>query len=208
MSVMDVSSMVVEAEHSRLYSITCCCCVTAGSRGIVWQNGRWHGSVDETKACHWIPTCRKNGTHWHSSTLAERWWRPNSGCEHSEGWVVRFSSGDSDVKRQATFQVTIYSWHSTKWRAFLSAHQCKSVDCDQGTLCRAEYQLQCVGNDCGIVGISQILHQVDPQVAHRKKHCMQVWQNLLNQYKAEGDSFSDHIIHGDKIWCHRYEFVE
>ena len=26
----------------------------------------------------------KNGTHWHSSTLAEHLWRPNSGCEHSE----------------------------------------------------------------------------------------------------------------------------
>jgi len=27
---------------------------------------------------------KKNGTHWHSSTLAEHLWRPNSGCEHSE----------------------------------------------------------------------------------------------------------------------------
>ena len=26
----------------------------------------------------------KNGTHWHSLTLAECWWRPNSGCEHNE----------------------------------------------------------------------------------------------------------------------------
>jgi len=28
--------------------------------------------------------CRKNCTHWHSSVLAERLWRPNSRCEHSK----------------------------------------------------------------------------------------------------------------------------
>jgi len=28
--------------------------------------------------------------------LAEHLWRPNSGCEHSEEWVVHFSSGHSD----------------------------------------------------------------------------------------------------------------
>ena len=27
----------------------------------------------------------KNVTHWHSSTLAECLWRPNRGCEHSDG---------------------------------------------------------------------------------------------------------------------------
>jgi histone-lysine N-methyltransferase SETMAR len=27
----------------------------------------------------------------------------------------------------------------------------------------------------------------------------------LNQYKAEGDSFLDHIITGDETWCHYYE---
>ena len=27
---------------------------------------------------------KKNGIRWHSSTLTECLWRPNSGCEHSE----------------------------------------------------------------------------------------------------------------------------
>jgi len=58
--------------------------VTDGSRGAVWQNSIWHRSVDEAKVCHWIPLCRKNGTLWHSLTLTERLWRPNSGCEHNE----------------------------------------------------------------------------------------------------------------------------
>ena len=34
---------------------------------------------------------------------------------------------------------------------------------------------------------------------------MQVCQDLLNQYEAEGDSFVDRIITGDETWCHHYE---
>jgi len=56
-----------------------------------WQNDVWHGSVCGAKVCQWAPLCRKNGTHWHSSTFAEQWWRPSSVCERSEG-------GGSDVK--------------------------------------------------------------------------------------------------------------
>lgn len=44
--------------------------------------------------CHWIPPCGKNGTRWHSSMLAEQFWRANSGCEHkwSSGWRNYFWS--------------------------------------------------------------------------------------------------------------------
>ena len=38
-----------------------------------------------------------------------------------------------------------------------------------------------------------------------KEHSTQVCQDVLNQYKAEGDSFLDHIITGDETWCHHYE---
>ena len=38
-----------------------------------------------------------------------------------------------------------------------------------------------------------------------KEHRMQVCWDLLNQYEAEGDSFLDRIITGDKMWCHHYE---
>ena len=37
-----------------------------------------------------------------------------------------------------------------------------------------------------------------------KEHRMQVCQDLLNQYEADGDSFLDHIITDDKTWCHHY----
>ena len=83
-SEADVGGMAVEAECSHQYPITCCCCVTDGSRGAVWQNGVWHKSVDEAKVWNWSPPQRRNGTHWHSLTRAECLWRPTSGCEHSE----------------------------------------------------------------------------------------------------------------------------
>jgi len=38
-----------------------------------------------------------------------------------------------------------------------------------------------------------------------KEHCVQVCQDQLNQYEAEGDSFLDCIITGDEMWCHHYE---
>ena len=38
-SVADVGGIPVEVEPSQQYSVTCCCCVTDGSRGTVRQNG-------------------------------------------------------------------------------------------------------------------------------------------------------------------------
>ena len=38
-----------------------------------------------------------------------------------------------------------------------------------------------------------------------KEHHMQVFQDLLNQYKAEADSFLDCIITGVGMWCHHCE---
>ena len=93
-SEVNFGDMTVEVEPSHQYSITFHCCVTDGTGGALWQNGTWHGSVDEVKVCHWNPSCRKSCTHWHSVTLAEHLWWSNTGCEHSE--VVSCSIGDSD----------------------------------------------------------------------------------------------------------------
>jgi hypothetical protein len=70
-----------------------CCRATGSSRGAVWQNGVWHGSAWGAEVCHWIPPCGKPCTRWHSWTSAERLRRPNSWR-----WVVRLSSGDSDLR--------------------------------------------------------------------------------------------------------------
>ena len=62
----DVGVIAVEAEPSHQYSVTCCCCVTDGSRGALWQNSIWNGNVHEAKVCHWILLHSKNGMniHW------------------------------------------------------------------------------------------------------------------------------------------------
>jgi len=85
-SEADVGGMAAEVEPSHQHPIPCCCCVTDGSRGALWHNGIWHGSVDEAEGCHWILPCGKSGTHGHSSTLAECLWRPSSGCSTVRHW--------------------------------------------------------------------------------------------------------------------------
>ena len=86
--------MTVEPSHQ--YSISFCCCATDGSRGAVWQNGVWRGSVYKAKSRHWVPPHENNCTHWHSLTLAEHLWTVD--VSTVRWWVVRFNSGDSDVK--------------------------------------------------------------------------------------------------------------
>ena len=97
-SEADGGGMAVEVEPFHQYPIALCCLVTDGSRRAAWQNGVWHGSAYEAKVWHWIPSCGKDVTYWHSSKLAECLWRPNTGCEHSGGCEHRwhFSSGDSN----------------------------------------------------------------------------------------------------------------
>ena len=70
MSEADAGGMAVEVEPSRQYSIMFFCCATDSSRGAVWQNGVWCGSMYEAKVCHWIPPCGKNGSYWHSLKLS------------------------------------------------------------------------------------------------------------------------------------------
>jgi len=107
-SEVDVGGMAVEAEPSHQFSIPFCCCVSDGSRGAVWQNGVWRGSAYEAKVWNWIPPCGKNGTHWHSSTLAECIQRPNSECERSEA-----VGGASQQQQQPCRFFPV--WHKGFW---------------------------------------------------------------------------------------------
>jgi len=43
-----------------------------------------------SKEVSWISQCGRIGIHWHSLTLAECLWKPNSWCEHSEVVSGRF----------------------------------------------------------------------------------------------------------------------
>ena len=83
-SEADVGGMTVEDKPFHQHSVRRCCCATDGSRGAVWQNGAWHGSVYEGKVCNWIPPCGKNCTHWNSPVLTEHLLSLNTGSEHSE----------------------------------------------------------------------------------------------------------------------------
>ena len=99
------------------------------------------------------------------------------------------------------------SCHTTKWRVSRSAHPCKSMDYDQGTVSGAEYQLQCVENSNDSVGILQSLCQIVPINAHTgtERTLYAICQDLMNWYRAEGDSSLDCIVTSDKTWCHHYE---
>ena len=147
-SETDAGGMAVEVELYHQYSIKFCFCVT---------DGIWYGSAYEAKVCHWIHPFRKNATHWHSSTLAEILWKPNSRCKHNE------------VVQGAQFWTAMLSCHTTKWRTSPSAHLCMWICRSwlQTMLFMCTYWLQCIGNDGGNVGISQSLHQVGLMNAHR-----------------------------------------
>ena len=77
-----------------------------------------------------------------------------------------FQQWQQQCGREATFQMAVHSCHTTKWGGSRSAHLCKSVDYDQGTVYRSGYWCQCTGNNGGNVGISQSLHQVGSMNAH------------------------------------------
>ena len=127
MSEADGGGMAGDIEPSHQYPITCCCHVTGGSRGAVWQSGVWHGSAYEAKVCHWIPPWGTNGTYWHSLTLAECFWRPSSGCEHTEVIGGAFQQWQERCQKQATFQTVMHSCHTTNWGESQSAHWLRVV---------------------------------------------------------------------------------
>lgn len=102
----------------------------------------------------------KNGTHWHSLALAEHVWRPESGCEHSEGWVVHLSSGDSDLKvTEVMFQTAMRSYHTTS-EEHLYQLICMNQWIPTRGLCtelNTSVKLQCIGNSGDNVRISQFM---------------------------------------------------
>ena len=108
----------------------------------------------------------KNGTHWHSLMLAEDSRKTKSGCEHSEVVGGTFQHWWQRRERQSMLWMALHSFHTTKWKAFWSAHPHKLADYDRGTVCRAEYQLQYIRKDGGNIGILQSLCHVDHMNAH------------------------------------------
>jgi len=122
-------------------------------------------------------------------------------------WVVRFSSGNTDVKdkprsgRPCT-AVTPRNEESLNQlipanRRNMTRELCMELNISFNVLemmmAMLEYRKVCAR------WVPQMLTQ------EHKEHCMQVCQDLLNQYGAESDSFLNGIITGDETWCHHYE---
>jgi len=121
--------------------------------------------------------------------------------------MVHFSSGDSDVKdkpRSGRPCTAVTPWNKERLNQLICANQrittrelctelnisCNALEAMVATL---EYCKNCAR------WVPRMLTQ------EHKEHRMQVCQDLLNQYEAEGDSFLDRIITGDETWCHHYE---
>jgi len=115
-------------------------------------------------------------------------------------WVARFSSGDSDVKDKPRSRrpcTAVTPRNEERLDQLMHTNQqittrelcmelnigCNALETMVATL---EYRKVCAR------WVPQMLTQ------EHKEHRMQVCQDLLNQYEAEGDSFLDRIITGDK----------
>lgn len=97
---------------------------------------------------------RKKDTHSHSSALAERLWRLNSGYEHSEMVSGEFQQWQQKHEKQVTFWTAMYSCHMTKWRASWSAHSCKLAIMSRELYTELNISFSVVNNSNN-VGISQ-----------------------------------------------------
>jgi len=82
-SETDVGRMAVEVEPSHQYSLTFCCCVTDGSRGVVWQKvSDVEVGMKQRRVTEFL--------HVEKMAPIDIHWRTNSGCEHSKAVGVAF----------------------------------------------------------------------------------------------------------------------
>ena len=153
-SEANVVGMAVQVEPSRQYSVKFRCRATDDSRGAVWQNGVWHWTAYETKACNWIPPC---GKKLHPMTFIDACWT----FTETKRWMLAQWGGGWRISAVATA-----TW-KTKPR---SGRPCTAVTprnkefLDQlilrngglrlGNCVQRLISVQCVGNDGGNIGIS------------------------------------------------------
>ena len=123
-SEVDVGGMAVEVEPSHQYVMTFCCCATDGSRGAIWPNGVLHGIASEVKCIieflH-VEKMTPTDIHWHLLNV----YGDQTVCEHSEVVGGVFQQWQQWHERQGTFWMVKHSCHTTKWRAYQSAHLCR-----------------------------------------------------------------------------------
>jgi len=104
----------VDGNHSQGWTfppIFCsfCCCVIDGSRGAVWQNNVWHGSVYVAKVCLHSSIWKK----WHPLAFIDAFW---TFLEAKEWMWAQWRH----KRWQAMFQTAMHSCHAGKLRVLQS----------------------------------------------------------------------------------------
>ena len=187
-SEADVGDMAVEVQSSCQYSVKFCCRATDDSRGAVW-----HGSEYEAKVCNWIAP---NDIHqWLLNVYRDQ----TVDVSAARQWVVRFSSGNSDVKdkprsgRPCT-AVTPRNEECLdqlirKNQRIMTREMCMELNIGFNALEKI------VGN----VGTLQILRQVDPKMlpSPGKVMCTVFWDR-------KGVILLDFLEPGQTINCDYY----
>jgi hypothetical protein len=121
--------------------------------------------------------------------------------------VVLFGSGDSDVRDRPHFGQPCTA---------VSPRNAEHLDQLVRTNRRITTREPCTELNVGFNALETMLATLEYRevcarwvpwklTQERKDHRIQVSQDLLNHYEAEGDSFLERIITSDEMWCHRYE---
>ena len=121
-------------------------------------------------------------------------------------WVARFSSGDSDVKdkpRSGRPCTAVTPRNEERLDQLIRANRRITTR----ELC-TELNIGCNALEAMVATLEyrKVCARWVPRMLTQENR-MQVCQDLLNQYEADGDSFLDRIITGDETWCHHYDAV-
>ena len=158
--------------------------------------------------CHWIPRCKKIALidiHWH---LLNAYRDQTVDTSTVRWWVMNFNSGDRDVKDKPRANewpcTAAIPWNEEHLDQFVHAYWqlmsrelCMELSCSFSVL---EIMVVTMKH-CHVwaTWVPKMLTQ------WQKEHHKQIYQDLLNQYEDEGNSFLDCITTGNEMWCHHYE---
>jgi len=204
-SEADGGCMAEEAEPSHQCSIIFCCRVTDSRRERLWQNGIWGGSAYEAQVSHWIPPCGKKISpteiHWHllksGFMEAEQWmW-----TQWGSGWCISAVAWKTSHLPVCHAQPSHHRMKCVLIIPFMWIDRLQPGNCLWSwitvSLCwKLWWQHWNIAKLCAWWVLWMLTQE-------QKEHRMQVCQDLLNE--AEGDSFLDHIVTGNKTWSYQYK---
>ena len=193
-SEADYGGMTAEVEPSCQYSITFYCYVTVGRGGAVLTT--WC----LTWKCVWSKDVKFTSfiqKRWHPLTFVNACWTRIE----TKQWMWGQWGGGWYISAVATAM-----WktsHFLDGHVQLSHHKMKCVSISSSMWISGSQP----GNYIWSWTLASVHARWVPWVlTQEQKEChRQVFQVLLNQYEAEGDSFLSRVITGDDMWCHHYE---